>query len=875
MNGDHPKSHSSPGNGPVPRTRGRNGDSIAAQSIPDPRSVEEAEAILQQMARAISLKGSCFVPDVPAPEQMRPADADGRFLRSKKRPISVRQHENERIFRSLVDLAPDALVMIDRDGTIVLINSQTERLFGYRREELLGENIEVLVPQRYRDQHVADRDRFFASPAARPMGIGLTLFGRRKDGQEFPVEISLSPLEGDSGPLAAAAVRDITDRKRMEARYRTLVEGIPAVTFMAALDEGDNEFYVSPQIEVMLGFTQEEWLGDPFLWHRQLHPDDRQRWGVEFARTCASGVNFRSEYRFISRDGREVWVHGEARVVRDEQGRPLFLQGIAFDISESKRAEQALLQSAEELERKVRERTAELEEATLRAELASRARASFLANMSHEIRTPLNAVIGFADLLRRGADSDQAERMEWLDTIHSSGKHLLALINDILDLSKVDAGKLTVETVACSPGEIINEVCSILRSKAEEKGLRLEAAFDGPMPRTMQSDPTRFRQVLMNVAGNAIKFTPSGQVRIMARLSRPAAEPPKLVVEISDTGIGIPADKLESIFDPFTQADSSITRQYGGTGLGLAISRRLAEQLGGSITVESEVGRGTTFTCEFAVGSLDDVPLVERPDRAAKPVPTTVSKAAPSLRNYRVLVVDDGDTNRKLVRLLLGRGGAHVEQAENGQQAVERALSESFDLILMDMQMPVMDGYAATRKLRSRGLTIPIIAMTANAMKGDDAKCLEAGCSGYLAKPIDQDLLLATVARAIVGETHPAPVAAARPLAAASVDTAPQGMVVSTLPTDDPEFLEIVEQFVERLREQLAAMSTALAGKNFRELAALAHWLKGTSGTVGFPAFIGPAQQLERLAREGRTEGLQEVIAELEQMADRIVVERG
>ena len=182
-------------------------------------------------------------------------------------------------------------------------------------------------------------------------------------------------------------------------------------------------------------------------------------------------------------------MHGEARVVRDEQGRPLFLQGIAFDITDSKRAEQALMQSAEELERKVRERTSELQEATLRAELASRARASFLANMSHEIRTPLNAVIGFADLLRRGADSDKAERMEWLDTIHSSGKHLLALINDILDLSKVDAGKLTVETVACSPGEIIDEVCSILRAKAEEKGLDLEAAFDGPMPRTIQSDP--------------------------------------------------------------------------------------------------------------------------------------------------------------------------------------------------------------------------------------------------------------------------------------------------------------------------------------------------------------------------------------------------
>jgi PAS domain S-box-containing protein len=670
-----------------------------------------------------------------------------------------------------------------------------------------------------------------------------------------------------------------TDRLRhSEARYRTLVEQIPAITFMASLADGleENEIYVSPHIETMLGFTQQEWLGDPFLWFRQLHPDDRQRWGEEFARTCASGVGFSSEYRFISRDHREVWVHGEARVIRDKDGRPLFLQGIAFDITESKRAERALRRSTEELEEKVRERTVALVEATARAEAANHARASFLANMSHEIRTPLNAIIGFADLLRRGADTGEAERMEWLEIIRTGGTHLLALINDILDLTKIDAGKLTVEEVDCSPAVIIEEVCAILRTKAREKGLELNAVFQGPIPAIIRSDPTRLRQVIMNIAGNAIKFTPSGRIDIITRLHRPPGQPAKLLIQVSDTGIGIPDDKLKAIFDPFTQADSSITRKFGGTGLGLAISRKLTELLGGGIRVESEVGRGTTFTFEISVGSLEGVPLREITESSGELAKADLPAAPAIVLNHRILVVDDGETNRKLIKLVLGRVGAQVETAENGQRAIDRATNESFDLILMDMQMPIMDGYAATGELRQRGLTIPIIALTANAMKWDEARCLGAGCSGYLSKPIDQDLLLVTVAAALEASSREQLAAklstASGPPAAQLVESG-QKKMTSTLPTDDPDFRAIVVSFQQRLHEKMAEMRAALAASDLATLSGLAHWLKGTGGTAGFPAFTAPAGKLERLARDRQTAGVDELIAEIDELVRRIVIE--
>jgi signal transduction histidine kinase/ActR/RegA family two-component response regulator len=424
----------------------------------------------------------------------------------------------------------------------------------------------------------------------------------------------------------------------------------------------------------------------------------------------------------------------------------------------------ALRKANDQLEERVKQRTAELEEeidqrqkaqADLErsrdaAEAASRAKSEFLANMSHEIRTPLNGILGFSELLLDGADQlDEAERREFIQTISRSGEHLLALINDILDLSKIEADRLEVERVACSPHDLMAEVLSVLRVKAQEKRLSLECEWHGRIPETIQTDPARVRQLLMNLIGNAIKFTEAGAVRVAAQLDGDTASP-QMVFEIIDTGVGIPPDKLTDIFDPFVQADNSVTRKYGGTGLGLAISRRIARTLGGDLTVQSKVGKGSTFTASVDTGPLGEVDSIACPAFESISLQKGKQKdASAALQSARILLVDDGDTNRKVVSIMLKRSGADVTTAEDGQIAVDLVAEREFDVILMDMQMPVMDGYMAARTLRQRGITIPIIALTAHAMKGDEEKCVAAGCSGYLTKPVKLEPLLNTVAEAL------------------------------------------------------------------------------------------------------------------------------
>ncbi|MDP1796514.1 MAG: ATP-binding protein [Planctomycetaceae bacterium] len=414
-----------------------------------------------------------------------------------------------------------------------------------------------------------------------------------------------------------------------------------------------------------------------------------------------------------------------------------------------------LLAAYADVEGQVIDRTTALSFAKGLAETANQAKSEFLANMSHEIRTPMTAIIGYADMLVNDSEmvEDPVQRVAALQTIQQNGKHLVQIINDILDLSKIEARKLIVESTTCAPLALLESVLSLMRVRSQGKGLALEAIYETALPVRIQTDPTRLRQILVNLVENAIKFTEVGKVQLYVRLQQ--EEPYHLEIDVVDTGVGLTLQQRARLFHPFSQADSSTTRKFGGTGLGLTISKQLAELMGGDLWIaESTPGLGTRFRLTVATGSLEGVPLEDHHQlmMAEPPASRSASETSrPRLSGVRILLAEDGPDNQKLISFVLKKAGAEVVVAENGQLAVDMVLQaldaqEPFHIVLMDMQMPVLDGYGATALLRTRNYRRPIIALTANAMSSDFHKCLAAGCDAYASKPIDREALLTLIA---------------------------------------------------------------------------------------------------------------------------------
>ncbi len=649
--------------------------------------------------------------------------------------------------------------------------------------------------------------------------------------------------------------------KTREAQARAIVD--TARDAMVMIDAAGRITDWNQQAQQTFGWKREEILGQSLAdtiipdRYRAAYLQDLAR--LETDRPAAGVQHPISQIHALHRDGHEF--DAELAITPIQLGPMLSFSAVIRNITDHKQSQEAarkqtnnLLATKLHLETytaQLAAKTQQLEHARSAAEDATQSKTEFLANMSHEIRTPMTAILGYADLLleEEGLEKAPPQRVEAIKTIQRNGHHLLAILNDILDISKIEARKMNVERVACSPHQILSDVISLMHHRAKEKGLALNAEGIGPIPRTIQTDPTRLRQILANLVSNAVKFTEEGGIRVIMKMAR-CVDParPHLRFEVLDTGIGMTAKQQAKLFKPFSQADASTTRRFGGTGLGLTISKRLAQMLGGDIEARSTPEEGSSFSVTIDTGPLEETAMIDPFGNPFQKHDRSIPKpnALTALPGCRVLLAEDGLDNQRLISIVLRKAGAEVTIAPDGQAAFEQAMKalrqgQPYDVILMDMQMPELDGYQATRKLREQGYKGPIIALTAHAMAGDRDKCISAGCDDYATKPVQRRTLLEMIYQHTQQPKPPKPRHANPPAALPATTTNPAH--------HDPIDPVRIPEYVQALSQQVHKLHGHLKRDDMASLTSLADQLQQDAQDRGLIHFAQHARTLRDTAR--------------------------